>query len=148
MEITANPLDERQNPAKVINRVAKLVTKYFDRKLANAGINVTYLAVLGPLSSTPALSQKELAVSAGSSQPAMAELLARLVKEGFLSRSQDTRDKRQVLFSLTPKSVSILPEISSVIREGNAELFSALGDDGMKELLLRLAQIERRLEEL
>lgn len=139
-----SPIDKR-NPARVLNRVSKLVTRHFDRKLAGAGVNVAYLAVLGPLSSTPGMSQKELAASAGSSQAAMAELLARMVKEGLLHREQDLVDKRQALFSLAPKGEAVMPAIMHVIEEGNSEIFASIGDDGLEKLLTLLVQIETRL---
>lgn len=142
--ISYSPVDKR-NPARVLNRVSKLVTRHFDRKLARAGVNVAYLAVLGPLSSTPGMSQKELAASAGSSQAAMAELLARMVKEEFLQREQDPSDKRQALFSLASKGAAVMPTIMQVIEEGNSEIFATIGDDGLEELLTLLTQIEAQL---
>lgn len=139
-----SPIDKR-NPARVLNRVSKLVTRHFDRKLAAAGVNVAYLAVLGPLSSTPGMSQKELAASAGSSQAAMAELLARMVKEELLHREQDLSDKRQALFSLAPKGKAAMPAIMQVIEEGNSDIFAGIGEDGLYKLLTLLAQIETQL---
>lgn len=142
--VSYSPVDKR-NPARVLNRVSKLVTRHFDRKLAGVGVNVAYLAVLGPLSSTPGMSQKELAASAGSSQAAMAELLARMVKENLLQREQDPSDKRQALFSLAPKGIAAMPAIVQVIEEGNSEIFTGIGEDGLEKLLTLLAQIETRL---
>jgi len=133
---------DKRNPARAFNRVAKLVTRHFDRKLASIGVNVAYLAVLGSLYTTPSMSQKELAASSGSSQAAMAELLARMVKEKLLRREQDPSDKRQVLFSLASKGSSVMPEIMRVIEAGNSEIFTGIGEDGLEKLLALLAQIE------
>ncbi len=139
-----SPIDKR-NPARVLNRVSKLVTRHFDRRLASIGVNVAYLAVLGPLSSTPGMSQKELAASAGSSQAAMAELLARMVTEELLHRKQDPSDKRQALFSLAPNGTAAMPAIMHIIEEGNSEIFGSIGEDGLVTLLTLLAQVESRL---
>ncbi len=136
---------DRRNPARALNRVSRLITRYFDRRLAGAGVNVAYLAILGPLSATASMSQKELAASAGSSQAAMAELLARMVKDDLLNREQDGFDKRQTRFSLAPKGTEVMPEIMRVIGEGNAEVFSAIGDDGLDTLLSLLNRLEARL---
>lgn len=136
---------DKRNPARALNRVSRLVTRHFDRKLAGVGVNVAYLTVLGPLSAKPGMSQKELALSSGSSQAAMAELLARMVKEKLLQRQQDPDDKRQALFSLAPKGTAAMPTIMQVIEEGNSEIFAAIGDAGLKQFLTLLAQIEARL---
>lgn len=141
-------LNDNQNPAKVLNRVAKLVTRYFDRRLIDLGMNVAHLAVLGPLSKGEALSQKELAASTGSSQAAMAELLSKMVKDGLLSRQRGSHDRRLVLFSLTPSTISRLSEVHNIIAEGNAAIFADLGASGIEDLLSRLAQIEQRLDAL
>ncbi|MAY62716.1 MAG: hypothetical protein CML29_10930 [Rhizobiales bacterium] len=135
------PVDKR-NPARALNRVSKLVTRHFDRKLASVGVNVAYLAVLGPLSVLPSMSQKELAASTGSSQAAMAELLARMVREEFLRRDQDPSDKRQALFSLAPKGSAVMPQIRRVIDAGNSEVFASIGEEGLESLLTLLARIE------
>lgn len=139
-----SPIDLR-NPARALNRVSKLVTRHFDRKLAGAGVNVAYLAVLGPLSSKPGMSQRELAASAGSSQAAMAELLARMVKEELLQRDGNPADRRQALFSLAPKGAAAMPTIMQVIETGNSEIFGAIGAGGLDEFLTLLARIEARL---
>ncbi len=144
----AIPTADKRNPARALNRVSKLVTRYFDRKLGAAGVNVAYLAVLGPLSATPGMSQKELAASAGSSQAAMAELLARMVAEELLHREQNPSDKRQALFRLAPKGTAALPDVMRVIAEGNSEVFANLGDVGLEELLTLLGRIEARLAQL
>lgn len=142
--VSYSPAD-RRNPARALNRISKLVTRHFDRMLVSSGVNVAYLAVLGPLSTNPGMSQKELAASAGSSQAAMAELLARMVKEELLQRERDSADRRQVLFSLAPKGIAAMPTIMQVIKAGNSEIFGAIGADGLDELLTLLAQIEARL---
>lgn len=137
-----------RNPARTMTRLSRMITRHFDRKLAELGVNVAYLSVLGPLAATRSLPQKDLATSAGSSQPAMAELLGRMVKEGLLERVRDPSDKRQVLFSLTPKGKALMPQVASVIAEGNAEIFSVLGDTGLETLVSLLGCLEVRLEEL
>lgn len=139
---------DKRNPARALNRVSRLITRHFDRNLAAADVNVAYLAVLGPLSATPSMSQKELAASAGSSQAAMAELLARMVKEELLGRVQDPLDKRQTRFSLASKGAARMPEIMKVIEQGNLEVFSTLGEDGLELLLTLLNRLEARLGNL
>lgn len=139
---------DARNPARALNRISRLITRYFDRKLVAAGVNVAYLAVLGPLSATTSMSQKELASSAGSSQAAIAELLARMVTEGLLDRVRDSSDRRQIQFSLAAKGKALMPEIMNVIGDGNAEVFSSLGDDGLELLLTLLKRIETQLQDL
>lgn len=139
---------ELQNPARTITRLSRLITRHFDRKFAELGVNVAYLSVLGPLAATSSMPQKDLAATAGASQPAMAELLARMVKDGLIERIRDPADKRQVLFSLSAKGKELMPQVANIIAEENAEIFSVLGDDGLKSLVSLLGRLEVRMEEL
>lgn len=139
---------ELQNPARTITRLSRLITRHFDRKFAELGVNVAYLSVLGPLAVTSFMPQKDLAATAGASQPAIAELLSRMVKDELIERIRDPADKRQVLFSLSAKGKELMPQVANIIAEGNAEVFSVLGDDGLKSLVSLLGRLEMKLEEL
>jgi DNA-binding MarR family transcriptional regulator len=143
----ANPKQEpfHGNPSRQLNHVARLITREFDRMLAPLGVNVAYLSVLGALKDSVPLSQRELTEMGGIGQPAMAQMLDRMVKEGLLVREPDSVDRRRVMFTLSQAGVDLMPEVGKQIDEGNAEIFSVLGPGGLERLSSLLKTLEGHL---
>lgn len=136
------------NPSFQLNQVARLISRYFDKRLAPIGINVANLAVLGALRDSERLSQKELAEIGRIGQPAMAQMLERMVKEGLLVREQDSVDRRKVMFALSKRAVGLMPQIALVLKEGNAEVFSPLSQKELYGLIKLLQRLEQHLTSL
>lgn len=135
----------KTNPARQINYLARLLTRYFDKRLASIGVNVAYLPVLGALQDVPQLSQKELTEIGWIGQPAMAQMLGKMVKEGLLIRTADESDGRKALFALSHKARKSMQRVGMSLTEGNEEIFSVLGADGLETLNSLLAKLERQI---
>ncbi|CEG10417.1 transcriptional regulator SlyA [Afipia felis] len=139
---------KRGNPAFQLNHVSRLMTRYFDRRLALLGVNVAYLAVLRALQESGRLSQKELIEIGRIGQPAMAQMLERMVKDDLLVRAQDAGDKRKAIFALSDTALELIPQIKAVLNEGNAEVFAALDETELTEFLDTMQKLEDRLTSL
>ncbi len=131
-----------------LNQTSRLLTRFFDRHLADLGINVAYLSVLGALRGAASLSQKELVQIGQIGQPAMAQMLERMLKEGLLTRTQDATDGRKAMFGLSKKTANRIAEIRSALSAGNDRVFSVLKDDETEQFLASLKKIEDRLQSL
>ncbi|KPC49630.1 MarR family winged helix-turn-helix transcriptional regulator [Amantichitinum ursilacus] len=142
------PIASSANPAFQINRVARLLTRFFDRQLAGQGISVAYLPVLGALRAAHALSQKELAQQAQIGQPAMAQMLERMVKEGLLLRAPDPADGRKALFSLSARASAQQEAVRQALVKGNALAFADIDEAQLRQLLDSLSTVEARLRVL
>jgi DNA-binding MarR family transcriptional regulator len=136
------------SPGFHLNVVSRLLTRFFDRRLADLAINVAYLPVLGALRGSTLLSQKELVQIGQIGQPAMAQMLERMVKEGLLIRTPDASDGRKVLFSLSKRTTSRMVSTRSALSEGNDQIFSVLTDSEIEEFMTSLKKIEARLKAL
>ena len=85
------------------------------------------------------LSQKDLALCVKIEQPSMAQLLARLERDGMIRRTPDPDDGRASLISLTRKALGILPQVDAMIDEGNQMAVAGMSD-GETRLLIDLLQ--------
>lgn len=133
------------NPSRQLNHVARLIARDFDRRLAPLGVNVAYLPVLGALKGEEPLSQKALTEIGGIGQPAMAQMLERMVKEGLLVRAPDSVDRRKVMFALSQAGRDLMPKVGAQMQAGNEAIFSALGPGGLDRLLAQLKILETHL---
>lgn len=140
-------LDEKPhgNPSFQLNHVARLISRFFDRRLAPLGVNVANLAVLGALRGSDGLSQKELAEIGRIGQPAMAQMLDRMVKDGLLVRDQDSSDRRKAVFALSKSGIQLMPRVEVALKEGNAEVFSVLTGEELSGMMRVLHRLERHL---
>lgn len=145
MVLPAN-MSLHSNPSRQLNQVARLITREFDRRLAPLGVNVAYLPVLGALNDAQALSQKELAELGGIGQPAMAQMLERMVKEGLLERATDIVDRRKVMFSISKAAANRMSDVQTQIEAGNAEIFAVLGPNGLGILSSLLKALDSHFE--
>ena len=85
------------------------------------------LAVLRHLAGTGPLTVTEAATHFDRSQPAMSEMIQRLVDRGLLARMPDERDRRRVLVWLTEQG-------HAALRESQDVLSPALVKQAMQEL--------------
>lgn len=124
-----------------IGRAGRLFTRWADTRLERFGFSVAQLPVLFALRNGASKTQKDLARLAQIEQPTMAQLLARMERDGLVERSLNSRDNRSSLVSLTPqaakqaiKSRTVLIEASKVALKG----FSAAEVALLNEMLRRV----------
>ena len=130
---------QHERPGHLINRAARLLLRLADTRFRQLGIGVAAFPVLNMLRTGQKLSQKDLTLCVKIEQPSMAQLLARLERDGMIKRSPDPDDGRASLISITRKALGILPQIDATIDEGN-QLAVAGMSDSETELLIDLLQ--------
>lgn len=85
------------------NWAARLFARAIDRRLKPLGLSSAHMPVMMfALGDGRELSQKALAEMAAIEQPTMAATLSRMERDGLVARRPDPRDRRVMLFSLTP----------------------------------------------
>ncbi|WP_437624109.1 MarR family winged helix-turn-helix transcriptional regulator [Sorangium sp. So ce1151] len=126
-----------------INHASRVLMRLQDGRLRPLGFGMRQMPVLHALSDGGSMSQKELARFAGVEQPTMAEMLARMERDGVVERGPDPKDGRASLTSLTRKALLRLPklkeELIEVEREATAG-FSAAEKELLQTLLQRVVK--------
>ncbi len=128
-------------PAHLINRAARLMTRVGETRMKPLGFSPAQLPVLGALLRHGPLSQKALTEGAMIEQPSMAQLLARMERDGLVSRRPDPDDGRSSLYALTEKARDTLPALSEALTDGGRQAlagFSADEEDILRGLLKRM----------
>ena len=136
-----------KTPGHYFSRIARGLARIGDARLKDLGFATAQLPVLTALKDGAALSQTELARWARVEQPTMAQLLARMERDGIVRRTPDPHDGRSSLVSLTEDARARLPAGRAVLEQGNREATAGLSPqehDTLIDLLQRvLANIER-----
>lgn len=131
----------RSMPALLINRIAHVLTRIADPRFRELGLGIGQMPVLVALKDGAHLPQKELARRAGVEQPTMAQLLARMERDGLIRRETDPADKRSSLISLTDGALQQLQPARAILSEGNQKALAGFGEEEIAQLVALLQRV-------
>lgn len=138
--------DATKTPGHYISRIARAMTRIGDMRLRDLGFATAQLPVLATLQDGKSRSQSELARLIRVEQPTMAQLLARMERDGIVRREPDPADRRSSRVSLTDAAIAKLPAGRAILQQGNRDATKGFSDaerDLLIELLRRmLANVE------
>ena len=103
--------------------------------------------VLAILKMKPEISQKELGFLLNMSKQALAELLAKLEKSGYITREPSEEDKRVMTIKLTESGLNAAGDVGEGAPE-TAKIFDCLNDEELAAFSGYLARIIERYEDL
>ncbi|GAB2611201.1 hypothetical protein GCM10027269_79480 [Kribbella endophytica] len=122
-------------------------TTIFIRLPSVRRFNFSTLSVLHTLARQGPLRLTDLTATEQLKQPALTSLVARLERDGLVSRAPDPRDGRAVLLSLTDAGQAIVASRRVSRVERLAELVDQLSDEE-RALLSDSARVLKRLTEI
>ena len=129
-----------------INRASRTLLRLQEGRVRPFGFGMSQMPVLHALQDGAALSQKELAQFARVEQPTMAEMLARMERDGVVQREPNPKDGRGSLTSLTRRSLLRLPEAKAALIEGEQEAMAGFTPEEKTLLLSLLRRVVDNIE--
>lgn len=128
-------------PAQLIARAAHILGRVVEARFRELGIGVAQIPVFIALQEGARRSQKELARFAGVEQPSMAQLLARMERDGLIRREPDPADGRSSLISLTEAAVARVAPARAILAQGNQEALAGFDDGDVEQLVVLLRRV-------
>lgn len=129
--------EKKRSAGYMTNWAARLFARAMDRRLKKLGLSSGQMPVFFALGDGRALSQKALTEFAAIEQPTMAATLARMERDGLVTRSPDPADGRSALISMTPMALSKAKEIKQAVADINRAALEDL-EESERETFLRL----------
>ena len=142
----SNDWQPMKTPGHYFSRIARGLARVSDARLSGLGFASAQLPVLSALADGKRMSQMELARWAKVEQPSMAQLLARMERNGLVRREPDPSDRRSSLILLTEEAQAKLPAGREVLRQGNEEATRGLSADEVETLLALLRRVLANVE--
>jgi len=105
-------------------RASHLLSSEFHEQLRRRNVSVPVWRVLASLVGSAGETVTGLAEVCLLQQPTMTKLLDRMVRDGLVKRSQDTRDRRVVRVSLTTRGEVVANELVEVARLHEADVLA------------------------
>lgn len=138
--------DVLSTPGHLISLAARAFERLSELRLKPVGFGVGYLPVLVAVKENKAHSQRDLARFARVEQPSMAQMLARMERDGLIVRTPDPQDGRSSRIALTKIAHAQLPEACAVLFEGNREVTSDFTRDEAAQLTDLLTRLITNLD--
>lgn len=141
-------LDVLSTPGHLISLAARGFARLSEARLKPLGFGVGHLPVLVALQDGSASTQRDLARFAKVEQPPMAQMLARMERDGLIRRSPNPDDGRSSRIVLTELAQSRLPDAVSVLLQGNGDALSGFTDAEATQLVALLKRLIANLDRL
>lgn len=139
-------VDVLSSPGHLISLAARGFARLSEARLKPLGFGVGHLPVLVALEDGQPGSQRDLARFARIEQPSMAQMLARMERDGLISRTPDPVDKRSSQVALTETARQRLPDACAVLFEGNADALAGFTEEEEAQLTALLTRLIANLD--
>jgi DNA-binding MarR family transcriptional regulator len=125
--------------------VSNHVSHSFARKLETTGVTVAEWVVLREVSGRDsATSPSAVAEFTGLTRGAVSKIIERLLRKGFVTRRESSRDRRYQDIELTPAAVALVPKLAKLADENDEAFFGVLSPAArqvLRETLIRIADL-------
>jgi MarR family transcriptional regulator, temperature-dependent positive regulator of motility len=146
---TAQVSELDQSPLHLLHRVlSNALEIYTSKQPSGMALSQRQYAVLSVLMEAKSrdksgLTQSEMVRLTGIDRSTMADLLARMIKQGHLLRQKSTEDSRANLVSLTPEGIGACATLKPIIKATDMALLRMLPDTKRQGFLKALRRISQ-----
>lgn len=109
-----------------LNRLSKMVSRYFTEKLIASDVTPVQYSVLKCLWQKDFQAPSQIAQTLSLDSSSLTGLLDRMESKGLLKRIPDSGDRRAIQVILTPQGKALEQPIEKLIDEANVEVLQSL----------------------
>lgn len=139
-------LEVLSTPGHLISLAARGFARLSEARLKPLGFGVGHLPVLVALEDGQVGSQRDLARFARIEQPSMAQMLARMERDGLIRRVPDPADGRSSQISLTEAARTRLPDACAALFQGNRDALNGFTDEEATQFVALLTRLIANLD--
>ena len=140
--------DVLSTPGHLVSLAGRGFARLSEARLKPLGFGVGHVPVLVALWEGRADTQRDLARFARTEQPPMAQMLARMERDGLIWRTPDPEDGRSRRVALTDAALMRLPEAISTLFQGNRDALEGFTDAEAEQLVGLLIRLTINLDQL
>lgn len=133
--------DVLSTPGHLISLAARGFARLSEARLKPFGFGVGQLPVLVALGEGIADTQRDLARFAAIKQPPMAQMLARMTRDGLLASETDPCDGRVARLALTERARAQMPDAIATLFAGNQQAMAGFSEAEVASFLDMLRRL-------
>lgn len=134
------------SPSHLLHRAEQLAADRFTQLVGN-NVTLRQFAVLAAIAESPGLSQSDLVQATGVDRSTMADMMTRMEKRGWVTRTASTIDARAHAVRLAAAGVTILAAATHHARAADAAILDALPRTKRRTFLNTLTKLARIADE-
>jgi MarR family transcriptional regulator for hemolysin len=131
---------------RVVSSSAKVLSRAFERELAEAGGSQPVWLILLALKQQRWRTQQDLAAAVGIEGPTLTHHLDGLEKAGLIDRSRDPEDRRAMRVELTDAGDKLFKRLATAAVGFDQRLRAGLSDDDLDAFRRVLARLRENVE--
>ena len=136
-----------ESPGLWLCTTARVYEQALTRELAPLGLTAHYFQVLVLLDPEEGTSQAEVAERLQMEPAALATLLKRMERDGWIHRREDRADRRKKIVEAMPKAQRVRDRIGAVAEKLDAIAFARLDAAGAGQVRKALTAVQQNLGE-
>ena len=140
--------DVLSTPGHLMSVAARGFVRLSEARLRPLGFGPGYLPVLIALRDGRADTQRDLARVLKIGQPPMAQMLARMERDGLVTRRSDPKDGRSRKIALTSRAEEGLPAAIEVLMKGKGDALAGFTEAETTQLLSMLDRVIANLDKM
>lgn len=140
--------DVLSTPGHLISLAARGFARLSEARLKPLGFGVGQLPVLVALEDGKAGTQRDLARFAKVEQPPMAQMLARMERDGLIKRTPHPDDGRSSRIVLTEAAQARMPDAIETLFQGNRDAMDGFSDEEERQLVALLTRLIANLDQI
>jgi len=145
-QTNAETFELTDSPGHLLHRAQQFAAERFTKAMSGAKLTQRQFAVLNATGAREGLTQTELVKATGIDRSTLAELVARMVRNGLLEREKLPDDARANAVRLTDDGRALLDAATQGAREADKLILSALPKNKRASFLETLRRIADTLE--
>jgi MarR family transcriptional regulator for hemolysin len=140
--------DVLSTPGHLISLAARGFARLSEARLKPLGFGVGQLPVLIALQNGKASTQRDLARFAKVEQPPMAQMLARMERDGLIQRTPHPEDGRSSRIVLTKAAQARMPDAIETLFKGNRDAMDGFTAEEAIQLVALLTRLIANLDQI
>ncbi|MGD9814089.1 MAG: MarR family winged helix-turn-helix transcriptional regulator [Hyphomonadaceae bacterium] len=134
------------SPSHLLHRAEQLAAVRFTQ-LVGSSVTLRQFAVLAAIAESPGLSQAELSAATGVDRSTLADMMSRMQKRGWITRTTSPKDARAHSVRLAASGVTILAAATQHARAADAAVLDLLPRAKRRSFLNTLTKLLRLADE-
>lgn len=125
----------------ILNRTALASKNAFNQKIKDYEISPEQWSVIYRVVETPGISQKVVSDSTYKDQGNLTRMIDKLVKNGFLTKKQNSKNRREIQLFPTNKSIDLSKTVAKHSTQHNNNMLNSFSNEEKEQLFSLLNKV-------
>lgn len=126
-----------------LDKAIKSYRQFAQQRIKESGFKITIdqWLVIKTLLENPTITQKDLSSNVFKDEASVTRIISNLVRDGYINRNEDIKDRRKSILKVTAKGVKIIQDVQVIVDQNRADALAGLSQQQIEQLNVVLKSI-------